>query len=50
MVVRRFWEPYHEARKLQKMAENARMDHEQLLEVFRTVKETASKVQVEGVW
>ena len=43
MTLRRFWEPYHEARKVQKMAEDARMDQLQLREAFMVADEAASK-------
>eukprot|EP00903_Cladosiphon_okamuranus_P008959 g8573.t1 len=42
-VLRRFWEPYHEARKVQKMAEGARMDHLQLREASLVADEAAVK-------
>lgn len=47
MVLRRFWEPHHEAQRMLKVAENARMDQLQLREVSRTADEAAAKVQEE---
>lgn len=44
MVPRRFWEPYHEARKVQKMTENARMDQAQLRKAFWVADDAAAKV------
>lgn len=42
-VLRRFWEPYHEARKLQKMVEHARMDQQQQRAAFLVANEAATK-------
>lgn len=41
--LRRFWEPCHEARKIQKMAEGARMDQLQVREASLVADEAAAK-------
>eukprot|EP00752_Nemacystus_decipiens_P007282 g6518.t1 len=43
MIQRRFWEPYDEARKVQKMAEEAKMDQLQLREASLVAEEAAAK-------
>lgn len=44
-VVRSFWEPCHEARKVQKIAENARLDLQQLSEAASIARGAATEVR-----
>lgn len=43
-VQRRFWEPYHESRKLNTMVENARLDLLQLRKASNILHEAAAQV------
>lgn len=43
--MRCIWEPYHEAAAMEKVAENARYDRQQLFKASQLAKEAAAKVK-----